>query len=268
MKNETLQHPKYVQKAASEKVPVVRRPDWKVLLAYLRGQIPLSQVKSIDKTARLEMPTHVKRTAEDKVDSGPAAKKARLDNQRASEQEIKERLAAKLDSKQDPKLSINKASIDLSKELNRDKIAEIRAKFISSRRTRIKQDDEDDKSANLSSMLESGMAFSREKNWRTRTTILQSTGKTFSKTITAILTSVKAREEGKVVKPPQPTPRPGGGAPPAIIPPQPQPRQLPNYNRYDQEQFHGKNHTHGFNIETTGTFSGKKWPQRPASMIK
>ena len=43
---------------------------------------------------------------------------------------------------------------------------------------------------------------------------------------------------------------------PAIIPPQPQPRQLPNYNRYDQEQFHGKNNTHGFNIETTGTFSG------------
>ena len=69
------------------------------------------------------------------------------------------------------------------------------------------------------------------------------------------------REEGKVVggpgKPPQQTPRPRGSAPTPIIPPS-QPRSLPNYNRYDQEQFHGKNHTHGFNIETTGTFSGMK----------
>ena len=66
------------------------------------------------------------------------------------------------------------------------------------------------------------------------------------------------REEGRggmPGKPPQLTPRPG--APTPIIPPtQPQPRSLPNYNRYDQEQFHGKNATHGFNIETTGTFSG------------
>merc|ERR1712241_1534909 len=106
-------------------------------------------------------------------------------------------------------------------------------------------------------MGEGSSVFRNEKQWRTRTTILQSTGKTFSKTITAILSSVKAREEGKVVggKPPQQTPRPGAPAP--IIPmSQPQPRTLPNYNRYDQEQFHGKNQTHGFNIETTGTFSG------------
>ncbi|QQP53287.1 Hyrax, partial [Caligus rogercresseyi] len=33
---------------------------------------------------------------------------------------------------------------------------------------------------------------------------------------------------------------------------------LPNYNRYDQERFRGKEDTHGFNIETTGTFSGMK----------
>merc|ERR1712241_1503033 len=106
-------------------------------------------------------------------------------------------------------------------------------------------------------MGEGSSVFRNEKQSRTRTTILQSTGKTFSKTITAILSSVKAREEGKVVggKPPQQTPRPGAPAP--IIPmSQPQPRTLPNYNRYDQEQFHGKNQTHGFNIETTGTFSG------------
>ena len=39
--------------------------------------------------------------------------------------------------------------------------------------------------------------FSRERQWRTRSTILQSSGKQFSKNILAILTSVKAREEGR-----------------------------------------------------------------------
>ena len=60
-----------------EEVPVVRRPDRKELLAFLKGtdsQVP----KSIDKSARLEMPTHVKRSAEDKLEI-TSAKKARLD---------------------------------------------------------------------------------------------------------------------------------------------------------------------------------------------
>ena len=55
----------------------MRRPDRKELLAFLKGtdsQIP----KSIDKSARLEMPTHIKRSAEDKQEVS-AAKKARLD---------------------------------------------------------------------------------------------------------------------------------------------------------------------------------------------
>ena len=205
--------------------------------------------------ARLEMPMHVKRMAEDKIETGPA-KKAKLDT-KASEQQIKERLAAKLDAPQDGMLSINKANLkNLSEDLTRDKIAEIRAKFYSIRRTRIKPEDEDAKAQSLGGYLERGetsTVFDREKQYRTRTTILQSTGKTFSKTITAILTSVKAREEGKVIKPPHQTPR--AGVPPMMAPPAQPPRQLPNYNRYDQEQFHGKD-THGFNIETTGTFSG------------
>ena len=65
------------------------------------------------------------------------------------------------------------------------------------RRTRIKPEDEDAKATSLGGFLESrgegSSVFRNEKQWRTRTTILQSTGKTFSKTITAILSSVKAR---------------------------------------------------------------------------
>lgn len=260
LKNVQLLHPAYVRQAAGEDVPVVRRPDRRDLLAYLRGtdqQIP----KSIDKSARLEMPTHVKRTAEDKLDGGQASKKARLDAN-ASSQQLKERLAAKLDAPQDGKLSINRANLkNLSEDLTRDKIAEIRAKVISIRRTRIKPEDDEAKMVqslgDLEVNREASTIFSRERQWRTRTSILQSSGKTFSKTVTAILGSVKAREEGKVAKPPSHTPRPPGmPGMPGMPMQQSQPKQLPNYNRYDQEQFGGKDVTHGFNIETTGTFSG------------
>ena len=79
LKNEHLSHPKYVQQAAGDKISVVRRPDRRTLLDYLHGK-ETQHPKNIDKTARLEMPTHVKRTAEDKIDHiGSAAKKAKLD---------------------------------------------------------------------------------------------------------------------------------------------------------------------------------------------
>jgi len=264
LKNEHLSHPKYVQQAAGDKISVVRRPDRRTLLDYLHGK-ETQHPKNIDKTARLEMPTHVKRTAEDKIDHiGSAAKKAKLDG-KASQQQIEQRLAEKLKAPQNAQLSINSSNFkDLSDKLDKEKLAAIRAKIIAQRRTRIKgAEDEDGKATSLGGFLDSSerigsSVFRNEKQWRTRTTILQSTGKTFSKSISAILSSVKAREEGRggmPGKPPQQTPRPG--APTPIIPPtQPQPRSLPNYNRYDQEQFHQKSTAHGFNIETTGTFSG------------
>merc|ERR1712186_142885 len=104
--------------------------------------------------------------------------------------------------------------------------------------------------------------------------------------ITAILTSVKMREEGKQhgKNPhgplPNPIGRPGypgggnvgnpisanqrngsisGGTLGSGLPGNPnmltQPRQLPGYNRYDQEAYN-RNNIEQFNIETTGTFSG------------
>ena len=86
--------------------------------------------------------------------------------------------------------------------------------------------------------------ISRERQWRTRTTILQSNGKQFAKNIFAILTSVKvmivvrivsilktfifqAREEGRYAKP-----APAPGAPGARPGMPPAPRvPLPGYNR-------------------------------------
>ena len=179
------------------------------------------------------------------------AKKAKIDS-KASEQEIRDKLFA---NKTAEPLSIRKTDLrDLTSDsgvlLTKDRIAELRAKRFANRRGQISEDvNVDIKAPSLSKEI----TFKHEKQYRTRTTILESSGKTFS-TCFATLSSIKAREEGKMVKPPQQTPRPGG---PMMPPPmQPQRTQLPNYNRYDQEQFIGGKDTHGFNIDTTGTFSG------------
>jgi len=307
LKNTTKTHPQYVRDAASIGIPVVSRPDRRALLAYLRGEKDAAVPNSIDKSARLEMPaTHVKRPADGPAIEAPIqAKKLRMDMAGATplatpqaqatpaqqdaaapgdaQQQLKDRFVAKLNEPRGEKLPINRVDIkDLSADLTTDKIAEIRAKLLSNRRTRIKPGEDDDVRTAAIGMgdmevsRESSAIFKRERQWRTRTTILQSTGKNFSKTITAILNSVKMREEGR--KPGQPgmapPPRPGqpypggqpGGTRGGPLPGQPrphpgmanalsQPRQLPNYNRYDQERFR-KEDTHGFNIDTVGTFSG------------
>merc|ERR1719415_278271 len=107
---------------------------------------------------------------------------------------------------------------DLSDELNKNKIAEIKKKIMANRRTRIKGDgDEGDKGLASFADVESDRTkeiLSRERQWRTRSSILQSTGKNFQKNIFAILTSVKAREEGKYSKPVAPV----NGAPPMVRP--------------------------------------------------
>lgn len=108
---------------------------------------------------------------------------------------------------------------------------------------------------------------SRERPLRTRTSVLQSSGKQFLKNVIAILQSVKAQEEGKVkhlqnqdsltntteVKKKPATPVP--------------------YNRYDQERFRGKEETEGFKIDTMGTYHGlslesvKEGVQKPVRKV-
>jgi hypothetical protein len=57
------------------------------------------------------MPTHIKRTAEDKLEAA-SAKKPRMDVGQANQQElIKVRLAAKLDATSSGMLSINTANL-------------------------------------------------------------------------------------------------------------------------------------------------------------
>jgi len=245
LKNEQMDHPQYVKHAGGEGLPVVSRPDRKVLLSYLKEKEFFNRkdvYKHIDKSATLVVPTTVKRKAENKLESDQAKKAKRDTTNLAPEQEFPAKPFSKTIQ------PIRKPDLrNLNESLTVDRLAEIRAKRLANRRGQISED-VDIKAPTLAKEI----TFKNEKQYRTRTTILESAGKTFFKTINATLSSIKAREEGKMIKPPQQTPRPGG---PIMMPPQPQPRQLPNYNRYDQEQFHGKD-THGFNIETTGTFSG------------
>ncbi|XP_014306358.1 parafibromin-like [Myotis lucifugus] len=138
-----------------------------------------------------------------------------------------------------------------------EKIAAIKAKIMAKKRSTIKTDLDDDITAlKQRSFVDAEVdvtrdIVSRERVWRTRTTILQSTGKNFSKNIFAILQSVKAREEGRA---PEQRPAPNAApVDPTLRTKQPIPAA---YNRYDQERFKGKEETEGFKIDTMGTYHG------------
>lgn len=250
LKNVALTHPVYVRQAAAENIPVVRRPDRKDLLAYLNGET--ATAASIDKSAPLEIPSQVKRTAEtESIET--LAKKPRLEELQV--QRVKEQLAARLDAPKDASVSIDNIK-SLSEAMSVEKIAAIKAKRLAKKRTTIKGTDDPGFGSDLRSMLDFDVdvtkdILSRERQWRTRTTILQSTGKIFAKNILAILQSIRNREEGRN-RPPQPTP--------AITPRTTPMRAVPQpamYNRYDQEKFiRQKGETEGFKIDTMGTYHG------------
>jgi len=249
LKNIHLQHPVYVRQAVNDDVPIVRRPDRKELLLYLRGET--NSASSIDKSAPLEMPTQVKRTADDTLEG--SHKKPRFDD--AASQKLKDQLAMKYGQKPEGSSIGTGILKDLSEELTTNKIAEIKKKMLTHRRTRIKGDPGEDADRAMASFadMESDKTKeirSRERQWRTRVTILQSNGKIFSKNVMAILNSVKAREEGRNTKPVEQhtlSTRPG-----ITAPSQPQPR----YDRYGQEHLQSVP-TEGFNIDTTGSYAGQ-----------
>ncbi|KAK7815392.1 hypothetical protein U0070_022647 [Myodes glareolus] len=243
LNNVHLSHPVYVRRAATENIPVVRRPDRKDLLGYLNGEASTSA--SIDRSAPLEIglqrSTQVKRAADEDEEC------VRLD---------KERLAARLEGHKEGIVQTEQIR-SLSEAMSVEKIAAIKAKIMAKKRSTIKTDLDDDITAlKQRSFVDAEVdvtrdIVSRERVWRTRTTILQSTGKNFSKNIFAILQSVKAREEGRA---PEQRPAPNTApVDPTLRTKQPIPAA---YNRYDQERFKGKEETEGFKIDTMGTYHG------------
>ncbi|XP_060527053.1 parafibromin [Cylas formicarius] len=251
LKNVSLTHPVYVREAAAENIPAVRRPDRKELLAYLNGET--ASCPAIDKSAPLELPTQVKRSADY---DGPesVAKKPRFEDTHV--QKVREKLAARLDAPKEASVTVDNIK-SLSEAMSVEKIAAIKAKRLAKKRTTIKGNDDIGQEYELRAILDLDVditkdIISRERQWRTRTTILQSTGKNFAKNILAMLHSIKLREEGR--QRPQP-----------VQPPIVTPRQTPIrtttqpsvYNRYDQERFNRqKEETEGFKIDTMGTYHG------------
>ncbi|KAL7298159.1 parafibromin [Trichogramma pretiosum] len=252
LKHVQLTHPVYVRQAATENIPVVRRPDRKDLLAYLYGESSTST--AIDKSAPLEIPTQVKRTAEDGLEGLPATKKPRFEETHV--QKVKEQLAARLDAPKEASVTVDNIK-SLSEAMSVEKIAAIKAKRLAKKRTTIKENDDIGMGSDLRVILDMDVdetkdIVAKERQWRTRTTILQSSGKTFAKDIMAILQSIKVREEGRHKAPMAPAP---------MITPRSTPmRPLPQpavYNRYDQERFiRQKEETEGFKIDTMGTYHG------------
>uniref|UniRef100_A0A674GMB6 Parafibromin n=1 Tax=Taeniopygia guttata TaxID=59729 RepID=A0A674GMB6_TAEGU len=238
LNNVHLSHPVYVRRAATENIPVVRRPDRKDLLAYLNGETSTSS--SIDRSAPLEIglqrSTQVKRAADEIL---AEAKKPRIEDEECVRLD-KERLAARLEGHKEGIVQTEQIR-SLSEAMSVEKIAAIKAKIMAKKRSTIKTDLDDDITAlKQRSFVDAEVdvtrdIVSRERVWRTRTTILQSTGKNFAKNIFAILQSVKAREEGRA---PEQRPAPNTApTDPTLRNKQPIPAA---YNRYDQERFKGK----------------------------
>ncbi|XP_061713858.1 parafibromin [Cydia pomonella] len=249
LKNIHLTHPVYVRQAAAANIPAVRRPDRKEILAYLNGET--ATCASIDKSAPLEIPTQVKRTHDNEVGES-VAKKPRIEETHV--QKVREQLAARLEVTKEASVTVDNIK-SLSEAMSVEKIAAIKAKRLAKKRTTIKNNDYSDTLGVVGSDLRAILDYdvnhiiSRERQWRTRTTVLQSNGKIFARSILALLQGIRAREEG----------RPGVPRPQPVVLPQPTalPAQQAQYNRYDQERFiTRKEETEGFKIDTMGTYHG------------
>lgn len=175
LNNVHLSHPVYVRRAATENIPVVRRPDRKDLLGYLNGEASTSA--SIDRSAPLEIglqrSTQVKRAADEVL---AEAKKPRIEDEECVRLD-KERLAARLEGHKEGIVQTEQIR-SLSEAMSVEKIAAIKAKIMAKKRSTIKTDLDDDITAlKQRSFVDAEVdvtrdIVSRERVWRTRTTIL------------------------------------------------------------------------------------------------
>ncbi|XP_032387742.1 parafibromin [Etheostoma spectabile] len=242
LNNVHLPHTSYVRRAATENIPVVRRPDRKGMLSYLNGESSTST--SIDRSAPIEIglqrPTQVKRAA-DEVSS--EAKKPRIEDEERVRLD-KERLAARLEGHKEGIVQTDQIR-SLSEAMSVEKIAAIKAKIMAKKRSTIKTDldhgiPDKDRSFVDAEVDVTRDIVSRERVWRTRTTILQSTGKNFPERFRLVQSVCKVMNCL-------------GLQDPSLRNKQPVPAA---YNRYDQERFKGKEETEGFKIDTMGTYHG------------
>lgn len=273
LKNVHLSHPIYVQRAGASNVPVVRFPDRRDLLSYLNGEKDHSA--NVDKSGPLELPLSrsatigIKRAGEDT--GGEGSKKHKSDNAQ-NKQDIQEWLQSKLNKKEGAIVTDNlkEAKSGLNEVMSIDRIAEIKRKIMTRKRGTIKGDDDYNPEVPQVAPEQSAPVMpsfvvdtdndmtkdilSRERHLRTRTSVLQSNGKQFLKNILAILTSIKAQEEGKANPSQQQQQQQQQQQKPQPAVPVKEARR--GYDRFYQERFDSQKDTEGFKIDTMATFHG------------
>ncbi|XP_068427248.1 parafibromin-like [Clinocottus analis] len=157
LNNVHLPHPSYVRRAATENIPVVRRPDRKGLLSYLNATST-----SIDRSAPIEIglqkPTPAKRAA-DEVSS--ETKKPRIEDEEQVRLD-KEHLAARLEGHKEGIVQTDQIR-SLSEAMSVEKIAAIRAKIMAKKHSTIKTDLDDDVTLKQRSVVDAEADDSRDR---------------------------------------------------------------------------------------------------------
>ena len=247
LENIKLPHPLYVKESSSKQIPVVRLPDRKDLEQYLEG-ITSSSTR-IDRTAPIQIavPRGEKRSAVGSGNRGIDAKKLKQDPSLGSK-----------DSDAFGSAGGGAPVSSLTEAIPQEKLQELikKRKAVLKKSTKPVISDDFIAPPNL---VENRLGMSaeeaikyitgKERVWRTRSTILQSTGsKLIGQNVALVLQSVRAIE---------------GGGNPATAKTDPKEEQLKekqnqptHYNRYDQEKFKGREDTEGFKIDTMGTYHG------------
>ncbi|KAK1340052.1 hypothetical protein QTO34_018616 [Cnephaeus nilssonii] len=190
---------------------------------------------SLDRGAPAELGLQPSAPGKRAADPAPAAAKKPRTEDGERVRLDKERWAARLQGHREG--IVRPAQIrPLSETMSVEKIAAIKAKIMAKKRSTIKTDLGGPFAAlQGSSFVDAEVdvtrdIVSRERGGRTRTTILQSTGKAFAEDIFAILDACGSHIAYRAAAPAA-------------------------YNRYVQERFKGKD-TEGFTIDTMGTYRG------------
>ena len=254
LKNVSIPHPIYVQKAAAAKVPVVNRVDRKALLAYLNGDTDTSA--SIDKSAPLELGASRSAPSKRPTDTGDVgeAKKARV------EVPAKNTPQESTTARAEPAaVTAPESGSTLSEAISVEAIAAIKAKRFAKKRSAITTAEEDtplpvpESRTFLDSQIDvTRDIVSKERSLRNRNNVLQSVGRTFTNILSIL--QVKSRAEPS-------------RAPATSHQQEDKGRQLPpkSYSRYDQERFRAEKETEEFKIDTLGGFASMKKPNAPAA---
>lgn len=262
LKNVSIPHPIYVQKAAAAKVPVVNRVDRKALLAYLNGDTDTSA--SIDKSAPLELGASRAAPAKRPGDFIEAQdiKKAKVEVSQKESQILQEKnaLAARYSSRPEPVIGgilvkSNDVGSSLSEAMSVETIAAIKAKRFAKKRSTIRGVPEEEIEAvslENRAFIESEIdvtrdIISKERVLRNRNNILQSVGRTFTNILS--ISIVKSRADTSKAANTSTSSHTDDKS-----------KQLPpkSYSRYDQERFRGEKETEEFKIDTLGGFASMK----------